>query len=175
MDIWFHLIPASFAKSASLVTATRVPAKSLQLDKFLPYRLSIASLLVSDVIARAYARMFALNVPEWRLVAVLAEGPGMTQQQICLRTRMDKVTVSRAAIALANRSLAKRTPNPGDGRSHILTLSPEGRDLYERVVPQALELEKRIFGRIDPEDLERFSQVLDQIAQAAADVGQDGD
>lgn len=142
--------------------------KNLQLDNFLPYRLSIASLLVSDVIASAYVRLFALTVPEWRLIAVLAESAGVTQQQIGVKTRMDKVTVSRAAIALTTRGLILRAPNPDDGRSHLLSLTTEGHALYKLVVPQALNLEKTLFGAIPPEDLERFSVTLDQIMAAAA-------
>lgn len=145
---------------------------SLQLDKFLPFRLSIASLLVSDVIARSYVRLFALNVPEWRLIAVIAENPGITQQQIGARSRMDKVTVSRAASALTNRGLVTRAPNPEDGRSHILTLSREGQDLYQHVVPQALKLEKSLFGQINADDLERFSAIIDQIVEAAAQASE---
>jgi DNA-binding MarR family transcriptional regulator len=141
--------------------------KSLQLDNFLPYRLSIASLLVSDVIASAYVRLFALTVPEWRLVAVLAESPAITQQQIGLKTRMDKVTVSRAAMALTTRGLIIRAPNPDDGRSHLLSLSKEGHGLYKLVVPQALSLEKKLFGAIPAEDLQKFSTTLDQIMVAA--------
>ena len=147
-----------------------MPAKSLQLDRFLPYRLSVASLLVSDVIAGAYFKLFGLTVPEWRVVAVLAENKGITQQQIGLRTRMDKVTVSRAALALTNRGLVTRSPNPEDGRSHLLTLSKEGQELYQLVVPQALDLEKSIFGKISSDDLERFSAILNQIVEAAAKI-----
>jgi len=147
-----------------------MPAKSLQLDRFLPYRLSVASLLVSDVIAGAYFKLFGLTVPEWRVVAVLAENKGITQQQIGLRTRMDKVTVSRAALALTNRGLVTRSPNPQDGRSRLLTLSKEGQELYQLVVPQALDLEKSIFGKISSDDLERFSAILNQIVEAAAQI-----
>jgi len=147
-----------------------MPAKSLQLDRFLPYRLSVASLLVSDVIAGAYFKLFGLTVPEWRVVAVLAENKGITQQQIGLRTRMDKVTVSRAALALTNRGLVTRSPNPQDGRSRLLTLSKEGQELYQLVVPQALDLEKSIFGKISSDDLERFSAILNQIVEAAAKI-----
>ena len=82
--------------------------KVLKLDDFLPYRLSIASNTASDAIARAYRTLFGLRVPEWRLIAVLAEGGAMSQQALCGRTQMDKVTVSRAAIALADRGLIQR-------------------------------------------------------------------
>src|SRR6187549_712458 len=118
----------------------------LKLDQFLPYRLSIASNAVSDAVATAYRTLFGLRIPDWRLIAVLAEGGNMSQQALCGRTRMDKVTVSRAAIALADRGLIARASNPGDQRSRLLTLSREGWALYEQISPKALELERRVFA-----------------------------
>ncbi|RZM10928.1 MAG: MarR family transcriptional regulator, partial [Sphingomonas sp.] len=82
--------------------------ESLRLDAFIPFRLSYTSNLVSDRIARTYEALFGLTIPEWRLVAVIAEGGGITQAAIGARTRMDKVTVSRAAIALSARGLLAR-------------------------------------------------------------------
>ncbi|EQB12903.1 MarR family winged helix-turn-helix transcriptional regulator [Sphingobium lactosutens] len=120
---------------------------SLRLDAFLPYRLSFTTNLVSDAVASAYEEAFGLRIPEWRVVAVVAEHPdGVTPQAIGLKTRMDKVTVSRAASALVDRGLLQRTPNPADQRSHLLMLSTAGTALYQAIVPQALALEEQIFG-----------------------------
>ncbi|MGA2364065.1 MAG: MarR family transcriptional regulator, partial [Steroidobacteraceae bacterium] len=48
----------------------------LRLQDYLPYRLSVASNAVSRLIARAYEQRFGLKIPQWRLIAVLAdEGP----------------------------------------------------------------------------------------------------
>ena len=125
-------------------------AKALKLDDFLPYRLSIASNRVSGAIAMAYQALFGLRIPEWRLVAVLAEGGEMTQHALGRVTRMDKVSVSRAAIALVDRGLAKRSPNADDQRSHLLSLSDAGRSLYREVAPKALALEAQIFAGFGP-------------------------
>jgi DNA-binding MarR family transcriptional regulator len=139
----------------------------LVLDRFLPYRLSITSNLVSDRIARAYEALFGLTIPEWRLIAVIAEVEAITQAEIGERTRMDKVTVSRAAIALVERGLLTRAPNPSDKRSHHLSLTPAGRDLYGSVAPKALELEARIFARFTREELDGFVAMLRRIDAAA--------
>jgi len=147
-------------RTVQLVTDT------LKLDAFLPYRLSIASNRVSDAIAGTYRALFGLRISEWRLIAVLAESDGLSQQALGTRTQMDKVTVSRAAIALVDRGLVVRTPNPGDQRSHILALSAAGRALYSEVAPKALEIERRLFGAFDADDLERFRAMLQQIEDA---------
>lgn len=139
----------------------------LALDDFLPYRLSFTSNLVSDTIARAYESLFGLSIPEWRLVTVVAETGGITQAAIGVRTRMDKVTVSRAAIALVERGLMARTPNPDDRRSHLLRLTPSGESLYAAVAPKAIELERRIFSAFRPEELAQFAAMLRLIDERA--------
>ncbi|CAN5389213.1 MarR family winged helix-turn-helix transcriptional regulator [soil metagenome] len=149
-----------------------MPDAVLKLDDFLPFRLSFTSNLVSDRIARAYQALFGLTIPEWRLVAVIAECGGITQQAIGANTRMDKVTVSRAAIALVERGLIERAPNAGDRRSHLLRLTASGRELYAQVAPKALELEQRIFGGFDGARVEAFVAMLREIdAVALAEAG----
>ncbi|WP_431470257.1 MarR family winged helix-turn-helix transcriptional regulator [Sphingosinithalassobacter sp. LHW66-3] len=145
-------------------------ADTLKLDAFLPYRLSIASNRVSNAIATTYQALFGLRIPEWRLVAVLAEGGAMTQQALGARTHMDKVTVSRAAIALGDRGLVTRAPNPADQRSHLLTLSEAGWQLYREIAPKALELERQIFEAFSAEELGRLRQMLERLEAAAAAV-----
>ncbi|TKD50140.1 MarR family winged helix-turn-helix transcriptional regulator [Sphingomonas baiyangensis] len=145
----------------------------LRLDEFLPYRLSIASNRVSSMVATTYQAMFGLRIPEWRLVAVLAEGDGMTQHALCGRTRMDKVSVSRAAIALAERGLVERSPNPGDQRSHLLRLSAEGRALYDQVAPKAIEIEARLLAAFEPGEIEQLRVMLTRLEDAAAQIEPD--
>lgn len=139
----------------------------LRLDDFLPYRLSITSNLVSDVIASIYEALFGLRIPEWRVITVVAERQDATQQQIGRRTRMDKVTVSRAVAALHARGLLERVVNPDDGRSRRLRLTEAGRALYAEVAPQALQLETEIFGAFKPAELRSFNEMLARIDDAA--------
>lgn len=143
----------------------------LRLDEFLPYRLSITSNLVSDTIARVYQAQFGLRIPEWRLIAVVAERDGINQQEICERTRMDKVTVSRAAIALTERGLIERRTDASDRRARKLVLTPEGCELYAAIAPRALELERQIFASFPARELEQFTAMLERIDAAALDAG----
>lgn len=145
-------------------------ADQLRLDAFIPFRLSVTSNLVSETIASTYQALFGLSIPEWRLVAVIAEDEGMTQQQVGRRTRMDKVTVSRATIALVDRGLLERQPHASDRRSRSLHLSPSGRDLYAAVAPKALELERRIFANFHPGDVAAFGDMLLRVQQATLAV-----
>ncbi|WP_448657886.1 MarR family winged helix-turn-helix transcriptional regulator [Sphingomonas sp. CJ99] len=143
----------------------------LSLDQFLPYRLSIASNRVSDAIATAYQAMFGLKIPEWRLIAVLAEDGAATQQALGGRTRMDKMTVSRATLALVERGLVIRSPNLADQRSHLLELSTAGRALYDDIAPKALAMEAEMLSGFSEAERERLTGYLVRLEQAAERIG----
>lgn len=139
----------------------------LRLDHFLPYQLSITSNAVSGAIARAYATHFGLRIPEWRLVAVLAEEDGLTQQTLVARTEMDKMTVSRAAQALAERGLVTRVRHGSDGRSHALALSDAGRGLYAQIAPKALDMEARLLGDLSNGEIDALRSTLNKLKAAS--------
>ena len=146
-------------------------AKRLILDRFIPYRLSVTSNIVSDAIASAYDALFGLTIPEWRLIAVVAEQDGITQQGVCTTTGMDKVTVSRAAIALVDRGLIARVRNSADRRSRLLALTPDGEALYAGIAPKALDFESRIFATFPRKDVDAFVAMLRSIEARARDIG----
>lgn len=144
--------------------------RTLRLHEYLPYRLSVAANAVSRLIARAYEDRFGLKIAQWRLLAVLADEGALTQQALCGRTIMDKVTVMRAARALVRRGLVRRLPNQADGRSHRLALTRAGERMYRDIVPLALEHEARLLRGLDPRDIERLERVLRQLEETAAQV-----
>jgi DNA-binding MarR family transcriptional regulator len=139
----------------------------LKLDQFLPYRLSVASNAVSTRIAGSYRKRFGLKIAEWRLIAILAETEAMTPHALGEATRMDKISVSRAAAALAERGLLEISDNPGDGRSHILSLSADGRSLYGEIAPLALEMEQQLLGALSLADRAQLDALLRRVEAAA--------
>lgn len=148
-----------------------MPKKSLQLDAFLPFRLSVASNAVSRLIARSYETRYGLKVAEWRLIAVLAETEGLTQQAICARTVMDKVTVSRAVQGLMERRLAQRAPNPKDARSQIVSLTAEGLALHAEVAPIALATERKLIEGLSADEVAELERLLMWVERRSEDLG----
>jgi DNA-binding MarR family transcriptional regulator len=140
----------------------------LRLHDFLPYRLSVAANVVSRLIAQAYERQFGLKNPQWRLLAVLADEGPLTQQTLCGRTDMDKVTVMRAARGLQRRRLVQRLPNAEDRRSHRLMLTTAGRRLYQRIVPLALAYQARLLSGIGQREIARLDRLLRRVERAAS-------
>jgi DNA-binding MarR family transcriptional regulator len=127
----------------------------LDLDHFLPYRLSVLSNKVSDAIARHYSDRFGLSTPEWRVMAVLGQSPGLSSRDVAARTAMDKVQVSRAVAALVGTRRLQRDGDETDGRVTRLSLTPKGRAIYDEIVPLALHLEDVLLGALT--DAERVT------------------
>ncbi|MGB3721920.1 MAG: MarR family winged helix-turn-helix transcriptional regulator [Pacificimonas sp.] len=141
----------------------------LKLDDFLPYRLSVVSNLVSRMIAQSYQGE-GLKLAEWRVLAVLAETPAMSQREAAARTRMDKVAISRAAQMLTEKKLIARAANPDDGRSQLLRMTTAGQALYARVMPEAQALNREIWAAMPDGDAETLFAILARVEDAALAV-----
>jgi DNA-binding MarR family transcriptional regulator len=145
-----------------------VSRKQLVLEKFLPYRLSVASNAVSQLIAQSYEQEFELKMQEWRVIAVLAEGGELTQQEIVGLTKMDKMTVSRAAQVLEGREILKRLPNQSDARSLRLSLTAQGRRIHAKVGPRAIELEQKLLAEFTDKEVATLDALLRRLEKAAS-------
>ena len=145
-------------------------APKARLADFLPYLLSVTSNVVSDRIADEYRTRFELKIPEWRVMAVLGDAGAMTQRSLVGATRMDKVAVNRACKVLEERGLIARSPNDRDGRSHHLELTAAGQAMHGQIMPIALDMERRLFAALSPDERTQFKALLARIGEAAGQM-----
>jgi DNA-binding MarR family transcriptional regulator len=136
----------------------------LYLDAFTPYRLSVLTNRISSAIARHYSERFDLSIPEWRVMAVLGETPGLSARQVAERTAMDKVQVSRAVQSLLAAKRLTRSSDRTDGRVTQLSLSARGRTIYDEVVPLALGLEQEFLSVLNAEERSAFDTLLTKLS-----------
>lgn len=151
--------------------AARVREARLDLDRFLPYRLSVLSNRVSGAIARQYSDRFGLSIPEWRVMAVLGGTPDLTAREVAERTAMDKVQVSRAVQNLMRTKRVQREKHPHDGRSAHLSLTPKGRAIYDEIVPLALHLEELFLSALAPQERATLDRLMLKLARQASLLG----
>jgi len=148
-----------------------MPSKRLELDQFVPYRLSVLTNRVSDAIARHYSQRFSLSIPEWRVMAVLGEAGGLSAGEVANRTAMDKVQVSRAVASLIEARRIKRMADADDGRVARLSLTAQGRAVYDEIVPLALHLEETLLGAFKPGERKQFESLLGKLQSRARLLG----
>ena len=138
----------------------------LELERFLPYRLSILSNRVSQAIAREYTERFNLSMTEWRVMAVLARfnGEGMSAREVAERTAMDKVAVSRALARLGSAGRVSRSTHGGDKRRSVLRLTAKGWKIHDTVAPRARAHERELLGHLTADEKRVLTQILDKLA-----------
>ena len=138
----------------------------LELENFLPYRLSILSNHISQTISGLYGQRFGLAVTEWRIMAVLGRYPELSAGEVAERTAMDKVAVSRAVARLMESGRVIRTQCTQDRRRAPLRLSVDGQAVYEKVAPLALDYERSLIGALDHEQCAVLDALLKQLDTA---------
>jgi DNA-binding MarR family transcriptional regulator len=138
--------------------------RHLDLDRFVPYRLSVLTNRVSNAIARTYSDRFGLSVAEWRVMAVLGHASDLSASEVARRTEMDKVQVSRAVTNLVRRRRVQKQSDSSDGRVSRLALTVRGRAIYDEIVPHALELEEQFLAALDPNERAAFNMLIAKLS-----------
>ena len=144
--------------------------KPLQLEAFLPYRLSLLSNAVSGAIAAVYGDKFAISMPEWRIMMILAEYPDVSADEVCRRTKIEKSVVSRAVARLLKRHLINRDIDEEDRRCSILRLSETGLSVYDEVMPIARDYEAKLLKGVTRKELEMFNSIIDKLMDKATHI-----
>lgn len=140
----------------------------LDLDAYLPYRLSILSNTVSGAIAAIYEERHGLSVAEWRIMAILGmqSDARLTQKDLCTRTRMDKVQVSRAVKRLLQAGYLSRETDSEDRRRAHLHLTASGWGIYNDVAPATLAWEQALLSKLSGAEV----QILDTVIARLQDI-----
>ena len=137
----------------------------LQLERYLPYRLSILSNRISGKIAETYSDKFGLSVTQWRIMAVVGEYPDISADEVSAKTQIEKSMLSRAITKLLQRKLLIRDVDPSDKRRSMLQLTDTGWDVYQEVVPISYAYEKELLTCFSAQEREQFSVLVDRLYQ----------
>jgi DNA-binding MarR family transcriptional regulator len=141
----------------------QAPLQTLELENFLPYRLSVLAQIVSESLHDLYAGPFALTVTQWRVMAALGRFAPLTASDVGQRIVMDKVAVSRAVAALMKRGLVERATDRQDRRRASLELTASGQAIHARIVPIALDYEQRLYAALTAEERTLFDRLTDRL------------
>lgn len=126
--------------------------------------------LVYREIDKLYARLARgcglSDCAYWILYAIEAEGERATQRDIARHISHPKQTVNFATRTLVEKGLVELVPVEGDRRSKELRLTPAGRAFAaERIVP-AMEVERRAFESLEPDERREFIRLASKYAAA---------
>jgi DNA-binding MarR family transcriptional regulator len=138
---------------------------ALSLDGFLPYLLNVLASRVSSELATVYGERFNISIPEWRVIAHLAQNEKVSVREVHERVDMDKAKVSRAAFRLESLGLVEKRESTVDRRLVELSLTRKGRRLFAEIAPLALDYEAHLLGTLSPDEVRQFRALVVKLLQ----------
>ena len=101
-------------------------------------------------------------------VMIGAEGP-WTPTGLAERLGMPLSTAIFRVKRLEQRGHAERVPNPDDGRSFLIRLTPKGKRLLDRARPAFRDYAEAVEARLGPKRVEALRDALVELRQAIDD------
>ena len=137
--------------------------RSPGLDDALAFRLNRTNRLLRTHLARFLDRHVPGISPEqWFILARVAQGPRVRQVDLAERVLADPPNVSRLVDALVARGLVRRSPDPADRRSWLLSLTKQGRQVTARLLDHTIIERQLVFDGI-ADELDALAAALDRI------------
>ncbi len=137
--------------------------RTVMLNLFVPYRMVNLATNISNACSKIYRTEFDISVPEWRVLARLAENDKLNAKDIGKVTFMDKSKVSRAVKTLENKNLLIREKDEKDNRAAYLSLTTQGRDIYAKIAPKALDWEEELISSLDISEYRDLMRIMEKL------------
>lgn len=133
------------------------------LEQFLTYRLHVLSKLADRGIVERYQEKLGVTLPEARVIASVGSFGPFSIMDLARHANLDKSQASRAAEALIKQGLVQREASEEDGRVVLISLTPEGRELFRKVMPVARKWNTDLFDCLNDSEKAAFGEALDKI------------
>ena len=135
----------------------------LDLDRYVPALITFIANKLSRSATVLYQKRFAVNVTEWRILALLAIEPEISAARICHVIGFDKGPVSRTLAAMEERGLVAIKADREDGRTYSISLTAKGAATHDKVIAVALERERRLLSCLSKPERETLITLLRRV------------
>lgn len=109
-------------------------------------------------------RIPGLTPTQFAALAKLCELGQVSQNALGRATAMDAATVKGVIDRLAARGLVRAVPDAADRRRLTVSLTPEGRALFERLAAAALAVSDETLAPLSPAERRAFLALLRKLA-----------
>lgn len=144
--------------------------KLAQLSNFLTYRISRVHQKLNVQASKLLHDSVGLTLNQWRLLAFIGGAEQVTASELVKYTSMDKGLVSRNAKSLVEGGLVTSCEDKKDSRAHLLTLTPEGREVFDTALPQMRRRQEKLQENLSAEDVATLRRILETLEAAAEDT-----
>jgi len=120
-----------------------------------------------DLARRAAFRRSELEPWEWDVLSALrraGEPFQLSPKQLLLQALVSSGTMTNRIDRLAGRRLVRREADPADGRSILVTLTPEGRIRVDAAITRLVDAEQALLARLSRADRDRLAVLLRKLS-----------
>lgn len=131
-------------------------------------------MLVAEFVGQEFARRYArhrLTLPEWRLLLVLHHDGPDSAGAIARQVGLSAMAASRAAASLLAAKRVSRERDPRDARRRVLALTPAGRALVARVLPEGVAMDAALLAAVPASQRPALAAGLDAMLGKAREFG----
>ena len=131
--------------------------------------------LLLDRLGSAFARHIeqtyseeGINPSNWDLLLTLlrsAPPQGLTHTELSELTAISGPSMTNRVTRLLDKGLVERVVSEKDRRSALVRLTPQGRELVERLLPQHLEREQQALSVLSGEELSALSAIARKLVE----------
>lgn len=134
-----------------------------QIPKLLWFRLMKLNNLISRPFFEEDARRYDITMNEVRVMMSLASVAHQAVHEIADSTGLHPMNVSRAVARLRRKGRVLEARDPANGRRKLVTLSTEGTQLYEQLLPKLDRQSDEMFGMISSADGATMERLVNQL------------
>ena len=115
--------------------------------------------------AAIFAKEIGINLTptQWAALAKLSETGPCSQNHLGRLTAMDIATIKGVIDRLTVRGLTETSPDPGDGRRLLVSLTRAGQQLAENAMPSALAISRETLAPLDAGERETLVTLLGKL------------
>lgn len=129
-------------------------------------KLNVVNVKMSRQIGQAVQKLADLRLPEWRILALLAEAGSLSQADIRNQIGMDKGQISRTVKNMLANDLVVSEAGAAKTRNVRLSLTEKGTSVHERVGVMMDQRNAELLGMLTPEQKTSLFEGLERIEQA---------
>lgn len=136
---------------------------STPLDRTLTYRLHQLHKLTDADSQAAYPERTGLTMSDGRCLTTIGTFEPLSVKELAEKANLNKGQASRAAQALVDQGLVHKDDHPDDGRGVVLTLTPAGRQVFQRAMDMVTQRNEDIFGCLTAKEQATLSTMFDRL------------
>lgn len=150
--------------------ASSSSAPVLELGRWLPYRMFVVAGRVAELLESFYGPRWGLGLPAWRILAVVADRPGVSAREIAWACGLDAVAVSRGIAQLVTLGFARREAGAKDRRYASVTLTQDGEATFAEIAALARAIEAKLLAALPEAERAALDRALDRLDTASGKI-----